>query len=117
MISLGVRDYLTDIFANVGTLWYVSKGAKTPTFALRTEQLESLRRSMLNHSIIARNAIAIASWITFEQHWWICNNVSTNVHFKAFACVKQFPVNSPNFLQDRQQITNFLRVDGKHLRN
>lgn len=90
MISLGIGDYLADVFANVGTFEDMSKSTETPALAFRAKQLESLSETVLNHSIVASNAITIASWVALEQHWWICDTKSTvNQH----ANLKEIPRN------------------------
>lgn len=66
MISLGVGDYLADVFAHIGTFGNMSKSSETPTFAFRAEQLEPLSETMLYHSIVASNTITIAGWITLK---------------------------------------------------
>lgn len=93
MISLGIGDYFADVFANIGTFENMSKGSKTPAFTFRAEQLEPLSEAVLNYSIVASNAIAIASWVAFEQHRWIYDIKSAvNVDLKK---VHSRKVNAP----------------------
>lgn len=72
MIGLGVRNYLADVLADISALGNMSESSETPAFTFCAEQLKPLRQPVLNHSIVASNAVAVASWITLEQHWWIC---------------------------------------------